>query len=94
MGQATARHDHVHVRMVRHRRAPGVQHGGEPQAGAEVARIGGDGECGLGGGLHEQAVEQALVLIGEVAQLSRQRVDDVEVGHGQQLGLALREPLA
>jgi hypothetical protein len=52
-GKAATRHDHVHVRMMRHRRAPGVQHGGEPQAGAEVARIGGDRKRGLGGGLHE-----------------------------------------
>jgi hypothetical protein len=59
-----------------------------------VARIGGDLKCGLGGGLHDEVVDHALVLIGEVAQLGRQRVDDVEVGDGQQLGLALREPLA
>src|SRR5229473_1731424 len=29
MGQATARHDHVQVRMVRHRRTPSVEHGGD-----------------------------------------------------------------
>ena len=39
---AAARHDHVHVRMMRHRRAPGVQHGRHADLGAEVFRIGGN----------------------------------------------------
>jgi hypothetical protein len=34
------RHDHVHMRMVRHRRAPGVGHRGDADAGAEVLEIG------------------------------------------------------
>ena len=71
-----------------------MQHRGEPDAGAEMRGIGGDRERGLGGGLMNRTVDQRLVLIGDVAQLCRQRVDDVEVGHGQQLGLALGEPLA
>ena len=41
---AAARHDHVDVRMVGHRRAPGVEHGGDADAGAEVLGIGGDRE--------------------------------------------------
>ena len=51
-------------------------------------------ERGLGRRLHEQVVDHALVLIGDVAQLGRQRVDDMEVADRQQLGLALGEPLA
>ena len=34
--KAAAGHDHVHVRMMRHRRAPGVQHRCDADAGAEV----------------------------------------------------------
>ena len=94
LGQPATRHDHVHVRMMRHRRAPGMQHSGDADAGAEVLGIGGDLQRGLGRGLHQQAVDHALVLVGDVAQLGRQRVDDVEVRHGQQLGLACFEPLA
>jgi hypothetical protein len=40
-------HDHVDVRMVRHRRAPGVEHGGDADARAEMTLVGGDGEHGL-----------------------------------------------
>lgn len=36
--------NHVHMRVVRHRRAPGVKHGGDADAGAEVPGIGGDGQ--------------------------------------------------
>ena len=35
---AAARHDHVDVRMVGQRRAPGVQHRGDADAGAEMLR--------------------------------------------------------
>ena len=43
---AAARHDHVDVRMMGQRRAPGVQHGGDADAGAEMLGIGGDRESG------------------------------------------------
>ena len=38
----TARHDHMNMRMVGRRRAPGVEHGGGADASAEVLGIGGD----------------------------------------------------
>ena len=47
-GDAAARHDHVDVRMVDQRRAPGVEHGGDADAGAQVLGIGRDREHGLG----------------------------------------------
>ncbi len=71
-----------------------MEHGGDADPGAEPLRIGRDRERGLGRGLHEQIVDHALVLIGHVAQLGRQRVDDMEVADRQQLGLALGQPLA
>ena len=43
--EAAARHDHVHVRVMGERRAPGVQHGGEADAGAEMLGVGGDGDA-------------------------------------------------
>ena len=46
--QAAARHDHVHVRMMRHRRAPGVQHRGDADPGAEPLLVGRDRQRRLG----------------------------------------------
>ena len=71
-----------------------MEHGGDADSGAESLGIGGDDERGLCRGLHEQVVDHAFVLIGHVAQLGRQRVDDMEIADGQQLGLARSQPLA
>ena len=89
---AAARHDHVHVRVMGHRRAPGVQHGGDADAGAEMLRIGGDRQHGLGRDLEQEIVDHGLVLVGDVGDRRRQREHHVIVRHRQQLGLALGEP--
>ncbi len=49
--------------MMGQRRAPGVKHGGQADAGAEMLRIGGDGDQGLGGGLEQDAIDRGLVLV-------------------------------
>ncbi|MGY4286903.1 hypothetical protein ACVWXO_006123 [Bradyrhizobium sp. LM2.7] len=90
---AAARHDHVHVRVMGERRAPGVQHGGDADAGAEVLRIGGDRQQGLGRDLEQEIVDHRLVLVGDVGDGRRQREHDVIVRHRQQLGLAVGEPV-
>jgi len=41
------------MRMVGKCRPPGVEHGGESNAGAEVLGVGGDGDQGLGGGFEQ-----------------------------------------
>ncbi len=46
-GEPTARHDHVYMRVMGHRRAPGVEDGQDANASAEMLRIGCDGEHGL-----------------------------------------------
>ena len=89
---AAARHDDVHMRMMGERRAPGVEHGGEADAGAEMLGIGGDGDERLGRGLEQDAVDHGLVLVGDVGDRRRQREHDVVVRHRQQLGLALGQP--
>ena len=91
--RSAARHDHVHVRMMREGGAPGVQHCGDADPGPQMLGIGGDRERRLGRGLHQQIVDHSLVLVGDVGDRRRQRVDDMEVADGQQLGLALGEPL-
>jgi hypothetical protein len=69
-----------------------VQHGGDADPRAEAPGVGGDGERRLGRRLHQEVVDHALVLIGDVAQLARQRVDDVKVWDGQQLRFAVGQP--
>src|SRR5271155_2892564 len=44
----------------------------------------------LGARLEQEVVDDGLVLVGDDADLRRQREHDVEVGHLQQLGLVLR----
>src|SRR3954447_2579063 len=39
------------------------------------------------------SIDHRLVLIGDVGDRPRQGEDDVEIGHGQQFGLAIGEPL-
>ena len=64
-----------------------MEHGGEADPGAEMLRVGGDGEERLGGGAEQQVVDHGLVLEGDGGDRRRQGEDDVVVGHGQQVGL-------
>ena len=75
------------------RRTPGVQHGGEADACAQVLGIGGD--CGqrVGCGPEQQVIDEGLVLERDGADRSRQSEDDVIIGDRQKLRLALFEPL-
>jgi hypothetical protein len=61
--------DHVQMRVMDHGRAPGMQHGGDADAGTEMLRIGGDRQHGLGRDLEQQVVEDGLVLVGDVGDL-------------------------
>ena len=72
---------------------PQVCSGGEPDAGAEVLGVGCDGDQGLGGGFEQQAIDDGLVLIGDVGDWCRQTEDDVEIRHRQEFGLAVGQPL-
>ena len=90
--EPSAWHDHVHVRVMRHRRSPGVEHGCNANPRAEALGIGGDGKRCFGRRLHEQVIDDALVLISDVAQLTGQREDNVEVADGQQLSFTRGEP--
>ena len=91
--QAAAGNDDVDMAMMGERRAPGVQHGGEVDARAQMFGIGGDGDEGLGGGPEQEVVDGGLVLESDRADRGRQGEDDVIVGDWQKLRLALFEPL-
>ena len=71
-----------------------MQHCSDTDPCSEALGISGDGKRRLCCGLHQQVVDDALVLVGDVTQFARQRVDDVKVRHRQQLGFAVGEPLA
>jgi hypothetical protein len=90
---STAGHNHVQVRMMGHRRAPGVQHRGDPDPRAEMLGIGGDGQQRLGRRLEQQVVDHRLVVVSDGGDRGRQGEDDVEVGPRQELGFALRQPV-
>jgi hypothetical protein len=81
------------MRVMGYGRAPGVQHGGDADPGAEVLRVCGDRQHRLCRELEQQVVEDGLVLVGDVGDPSRQREHDVIIRHRQQLGFAIGEPL-
>jgi len=69
-----------------------VEHAEQTDFGAEVMRIGSDLEERSSTGLEEQAVNKALVLIGERRQLVREREDDMNIRNGQEFLTSLRQP--
>ena len=80
--------------MVRQRRAPGVEHGGDANARAEMAWVGGDGEHGLRRRPEQQIVHDRLVVESDVGEFGGNAENDVEVSDGQQVGLARGQPVA
>ena len=87
-----AGHDAVHVRVVRQRRAPGVQHQGGANARTQVLGVPGDGQQHLGGHVEQQAIDHGLVLVRDVGDRCRQREHHVVILHRQQVGLPGVEP--
>ena len=78
--------------MVRHRRSPCVEHGGDADARAEVLGVSRDRHHRLRRRAEQQIVDEGLVLAGDVGDLGRQREDDMEVADRQQIGFALGQP--
>ena len=78
--------------MVGHRRAPGVEDGGEADARAEMLGVGGDrGQC-FGRSLEQEVVDGGFVLEhdrADRADRSREGEDEVIVVNRQKLGFAI-----
>jgi len=72
--------------------APGVQHRDEADLGAEVTRVGSYGAQARGCAAEQDVVDDALVLQGDGGDRFGHGEDDMEVGHGQQVGLAGFQP--
>ena len=70
--QAAAGNDDVDMGMMGQRRAPGVEDGGEADARAQMLRVGGDRDEGLGGDPEQEVVDGGLVLERDGADRSRQ----------------------
>ena len=81
------------MRVLRHRRAPGVKNRRDTDVGPEMLGIGGDREHRLRRRLEQDVVDHLLVLIRQIGDRSRHREHHVVVGHAQELGLALGQPL-
>ncbi len=80
------------VRMVMQVLAPGVEHGDDADLGAEMLWVGTDRAERLGRRPEQDGVDRLLVLERDLGNRRRQREDDVEVRHRQQLGLTCGEP--
>src|ERR1700722_13780247 len=63
--------------MMRHRTAPGVQHRGEADLHAEALGVRGDRQQRLGTRLEQEVVDDGLVVVGDGADLRRQREHDM-----------------
>ena len=55
----------MQMRMMGHGGAPGVQHGGDADLGAQVFGIGGDGDRRLRRRLEQQIVDHRLIMKGK-----------------------------
>ena len=80
---ATAGHDHVHMRVMGQRRSPRMQHGGDADPRAEVPGIGGDGQQRIRSRAEEQVVDHRLVLPPDAGDLGGHGEHDVEVADGE-----------
>src|SRR6267143_779970 len=76
----------------RERLRPGVQDGQDADGAADPTRIASQFDDGLGSGLDQGAVADRLVSAQGCPQARGEGNGDVEVGSGQDLGLALFEP--
>src|SRR5882762_9139795 len=72
---------------------PGVQHTQEADLRAQMLWIGGDLTQRLRRRSEQDIVDDGLVLEGDDLDLLGHREHDVEVGHVEQFGLTVREPL-
>ena len=78
--------------MMGQRRAPGVQHGGEADAGAEMLGIGGDRRECFGRRLEQQIVDGGLVLERDGRDHRRDGEHYVEIGNRQQVVFPVLQP--
>ena len=72
------------MRVLGHRRAPGVEHRGEADLDAQSLGIGSNRQHCLRGSFEQEIVDDGLVLVGDGGNPRRQCKYDVEVRDVQQ----------
>ena len=92
-GDPAAGHDHMDMRVMGKRRTPRVQHRGHADTGAEMLRIGGNGDQRLAGGLEQGVVDDGLIVVGDIPDERRHGEHHVIVRHVEELVLSGREPV-
>ena len=90
--EAAARDDAMEMGMMGQRLAPGVQDGETTDPGAEAPRVRRQRRHRLGRRPEQDRIDEPLVLEGDRRDWLRQGEDDMEIGHGQEFGLARGEP--
>ena len=68
---SAARHNHVHMGMMRQCRSPRVEDGGDANTRAQVTGIGSDRQHRLGRRVEQQVIDDSLVVEGDVGDLGR-----------------------
>ena len=91
-GESARRHDAVDVGMTDQRLAPGVEDAEHANLGTEMAGVGGDLTERRRAGLEEPRVQTSAVPIDQRQEPMREREDDVDVRHVEELALAGMEP--
>jgi hypothetical protein len=79
------------MRVMDERLAPTVQHRDQADPGGQAS--GGERHERLSRRAHQEAIDRRLVLKGDLGRRRRQGEDNMEIGHVQQFGSPLREPL-
>ena len=88
-----ARHYAMHMRVMLQSLTPGMQQGDKTDLGTQVLGSGGDFAQSLGGGVKQNVVNHGLILIRDDCDLLGQREHNMEVLNGNEVGLAIFQPL-
>ena len=67
------------MRVMQEVLSPGMKHGEESNAGAQMRRVAGNGEQRFGGGVEQDVVNGLLVVEGDLGDLLGNRKNHVEV---------------
>lgn len=91
-GQTTGRHDAVHVRMADQGLPPRVKDAQDPDLRAEMARISRHRAESRRAGVEEPRVQTGTMPIRQRQERVREREDDVDIRHVEEVPLACGEP--
>ena len=90
--EARVGHHHVQMGVEAELLIPGMEHGGAADTQAAMPGIGGDAAQGFGHRPEQDVEDDPAIAEGDGGDLRRQGEDDVEVGHGQDVGGARLAP--